>query len=1373
MSAAQTLLFVALPNGAPGDKPRISVYLAPRLSGAPILADFPDMLDWTDLIVRHGLKFTFAIGGATHEVQVDRAPLRPDLWKDIFKPPTHVADFPRPDFDKRLVISYPARTAHDFLLWGYGVAATRASTGDLRLLNGVLQDLAFRDGQLSTLDKTLSDRRLALWKAQTAGSDGPPGVKVLEASPPGPPQKPAATREMVERFALYHRMPPAPGRPPLPSTAADFEKVLDFHKAVSALNAYPRLMRALGLVFDIALPDAFVTASPATAGGDYGAVTVSAVTPGWTWHVKPTLSLPQTAYVRDAKAFAAAPATPSSAVATGAYEPSDVGDGFLAMNPSDFALINVELDGAMLKALTLADNVAAINDPSRIDQVLPSLRSGGFSLIADDRAQEVLRAIADNTEFLDAETSGGQLPRPFDARDVTRGYRLDVWSSQDGAWHSLHRRDGTYAFGADGGLVFSTSDEEGFIQLGVASPADDPTRGPDPASTAAGAPQPGTDLFVNERIARWNGWSLSAPRPGRPLNRSSDPNQAADEDPSANAPITPFKMKASFKANAGSLPRLRFGARYRIRARAVDLAGNSPGLGDAAPASFILPAGAPSPYFRFEPVPPPVVVPRAPPTDGATLLRLVIRTYNSAPALDRARTLETDERHLVPPKADVLTVERHGMLDAAGKLKAEKATYDLVVERDKGVFATVGTVPVAPAATAVTPWFPDPIARGVALRDLPGTPDNTNGAVAGGALRYVTPPDVETRPGSVTKIDFGEAWPGRQPVRLILAEGRKAPEWNDAERTLTVFLSKAQSVDLPVSSYLDPADLELMGVWDWMRVWFEGAEAGAMANDQAGLYVVETADARGQLTRLALEGGHEMLTPPETLSLTHAVQQPIGHPTWSLLPIAHNPGSPAVQAALRNGFSPITAWRSLGSHHAVLLGGLRIHGASTARIDIQASWTDVLDDLAKPGPTRRPAADHVEVIEVKSLAGGMLAADGKGERFVASYIPQIDTLWFAAPFDVLQGVDSPSQVAAPVHQFGDTRHRRVDYHAVAASRFQEYFPEPGLVFSRAGAPLRVSVPSSARPASPTPLYVVPTFGWERQESTNVKTEIRQGNGLRVYLARPWYSSGEGELLGVVLWPDSQPAPTDAQRDTYKTWFTQWGLDPIWGGGQLDPFPATYSFTLAKATGQNLTLEATDLKVDVAGHEVGYDAERRLWFCDIELGLIETYAPFIRLALARYQPSSIAGTELSHVVLTDFAQLTPDRAAALTVDPASPSRGRLFVGGTAPTGPTRALITVTVETREPAIGGDLGWREAHPSEGRAIEDSPAPNDANSTLWQGAIVFSKRPANGEFRVIIREFEILPVDPPPNTDVIAAISHGERLVYASIIPWTFEAS
>ena len=155
-------------------------------------------------------------------------------------------------------------------------------------------------------------------------------------------------------------------------------------------------------------------------------------------------------------------------------------------------------------------------------------------------------------------------------------------------------------------------------------------------------------------------------------------------------------------------------------------------------------------------------------------------------------------------------------------------------------------------------------------------------------------------------------------------------------------------------------------------------------------------------------------------------------------------------------------------------------------------------------------------------------------------------------------------------------------------------------------------------------YIVPSFGIERQDSTNVKTEMRFGNGLRVYIHRPWYSSGEQELLGAVLWPAFSTPPTSPQREQYKHLITQWGLDPVWQTEQISEMPAAWQFSSATQTGSNLTLEESTILVDVAGHNVGFDASRKLWYCDITFENPSAYTPFVRLALARYQPALYPG-----------------------------------------------------------------------------------------------------------------------------------------------------
>ena len=124
----------------------------------------------------------------------------------------------------------------------------------------------------------------------------------------------------------------------------------------------------------------------------------------------------------------------------------DVLGGFLALTPADFHLVGVDIDGALLKALALADGLANSADVrTQFDGLLAALRSSGISLLADARWLQVQQAIQNNEEF--EAVLSGQQAGPLTVRDLTRGYRLDIYSDITGSWHSLHRRDGTYRLG--------------------------------------------------------------------------------------------------------------------------------------------------------------------------------------------------------------------------------------------------------------------------------------------------------------------------------------------------------------------------------------------------------------------------------------------------------------------------------------------------------------------------------------------------------------------------------------------------------------------------------------------------------------------------------------------------------------------------------------------------------------------------------------------------------------------------------------------------------------------------------------------------------------------------------------------------------------
>lgn len=1405
-AAHQRILFTVTPRGVSlgaGTLP-LSIVVSPRLYGDTTLGAFPDWETWTQRVRDQGLELELVCGADTHTVAVPPGSLRPDLWAALFDAQTLVRSHVFDDYSGRAVLSYSVRDTLGALKSIYQQAAIALALPGAPGRHG-REDVGRRflrnllDGLAVHWSEDAGERlRAQIRDAQPRSlySLGFPRADELDAEglPTGPVTA-GRNASVALPFAVFHHMPTPPRDVAL---APDFDTLLDFHQALASLNAYEPIQRALGLVFDVEVPQAFV---PITPGRTSTAVFVRTVTPGWDWAIPTeTRSLATECVHLEADAH-----TRVFFTAPRAYHSTGFGEvlGLLDLEPERYGVAQVDVDGAAHKAILLAETwsdgggarnadpnaaPAAAAHPEVFDPeaTLPALRSGGMSLFADHRALRLLGTIAISKQLNSAVENGGD-PHSVFAEDLVRGYRLDIWDSRTDAWHSLHLRDGRYSVGD---VVVETEAEEGFVQLAATQPA-------------PGAQPETTDLYLHEAIARWAGWSLSVPLPAKPLLKPGGPSELpADDEDIVDTP-TPFKLKTTFAVPEGTLPQLRFGTRYRIRVRPVDLAGGSVRLGD--PAGDLLTPLTALPrdpegfaYLRYEPVAAPLVVIRdeqAVTGPGSAVDRIVIRTFNDDEAHDaRAADTTAGDRHLLPPRVSVELGERLGMFDdAAGRLKSDAATWTSIGERDEGelhsVAIEVGGLkqdhPLEPAAElAALPYLPDPLSRGVALRDLPGTPDGSLGHAGdvAGPIDHPLLDDPSPRAGSATIVDFPAADDWRQ-VTGIRLEAREQttmdetpPRWDPAARVLTVFLAKGTMTTVPLTSWVRPADLPLLGQWEWLR---ELVADTARTNPQLEQLRSDLGtDLIDHVLQRAVEGGHWLLTPPRLLTLVHAVKQPLGRPAFAALDLDFDPREawgmsletePSSGRTDPTELAPITAYRSLGSTDAYLQGALGIHGGSTARVDIQAAWTDPVDDGAEPSTVNRSGAVD-QLALPRTTEGYLLVPSGDDDRAVGWYDPEHDQIAF-----VRSGQQAPApgryplrfDDAAPRHALGDTKHHRVTYTAVATSRFREYF-EPGLpanAFTRTGPPVVVDVPASAPPLAPDVVYALPTFGWQRQTDTNVMRSVRFGGGIRVYLRRPWFSSGEGELLGVTVWSAADEELTPDLRDRFKPHITQWGMDPIWLTADLAGAPSVASFPDRVAEDYGVPLEHAPGLVDVAGFETHFDEKRGLRFADLTVDVpTGTYMPFVRLALVRYQPHALLGAKVSRAVLADFAQLTPDRTATVTYDPHHPRNLSVTVSGVGPRGPQLTQVVVRVQRLDPAIGTDLGWTDLPDAEATVTDTSAAPPlpPPDVMRWTGSVTFASDPTGERHRLLIEEFEALP------TYRSHAVSAGpRRLVYAE----TFE--
>ncbi|WP_309707738.1 hypothetical protein [Armatimonas sp.] len=767
-------------------------------------------------------------------------------------------------------------------------------------------------------------------------------------------------------------------------------------------------------------------------------------------------------------------------------------------------------------------------------------------------------------------------------------------------------------------------------------------------------------VHAHEALFRWHGWSLCVPRPGNPMPDGESQKSAFN----TTWPLT----DTAFMVPSKSLLPLRFGQTYQLRVRMADMAGQGPAP-ESTESATVTPAET---FLRYDPIPPPVLLLHDDPTPGESAERLVIRSVD-----EKSKAEKPCLRHIAPPRTTVELAERHGVFDDAspaqtykwltdyqGEFK-EKAVDNPMKSGDKLYFL------IEPTDNPIkTPYLADPLAQAAVV-------DNTI-------------------------VPFGEPknWPQTQSVRLRLEEGTTGVTQKNG--VVTVTLPKAETTTLTLSSV--PTD-------------------GKRLNE-LGHWVTLKNNAQGQnfnvLYGTAMHGGNWQLTPWRVLTLVHAVQKPLLAPDFKVCE-----GGRRALGATATGLSKLR---------------LACHAKSTEQIELVASWEEVSDTSPKTGRQAAPLTLPGCVFSLR-FKNGKIPEKNQGWTPLRDPDGYQRTQFDPNAQELLRGSRTPGDGITeqdPQLVFPDTKYRRVTLTPIATTRFREYFA-PKLTenpqnITRAGAPAVLDVLSSARPDAPDVVAVVPIFKWSRSKDQSVRQ-----TGLRVYLKRGWFSSGDGEQLAILLSPDGLLVASPG----YTAYTTQWGSDPIWADearlGQLvrlrdlqsgrqralsirrpDTALPGERLEAAEFKKTGLSLAESGIQVDILAFDVAFDTEKDLWYADLPL-TSSAYTPFIRLALARYQPRSMDNAHLSRVVLADFAQILPERTVSLT---RSGPRIGITVSGPAPQESPLTKTQMTVQLQRKTGESDLDWQNI---------EAPTPMSLTRGVWSGFL-----PAVPAQRVLIQEIE-----------------------------------
>ncbi len=1100
----------------------------------------------------------------------------------------------------------------------------------------------------------------------------PPGHTVRAHRPPEPYDPPqvdlSATQSAVIR-GLYTDASATPDQPPeltalqdpslLPQPRVELTRQSgapavpdpDFHRVLAMLREPPRGRAGLCLVVELRLTD------PA-ALGDGGVIRVRCDLPQLAHPVD--CRSPWTSYVLSAESHgrfvAASPAG------------SDLDAGMLRIDSGQWPIETFDVTGAVDRLRDESTRQRLGGGAPGSAPALPALRSTGLSLLRADREESLRRRAAGGARNTRPDSDPDTLV--LDAEHLLLGYRVDVRSTVTG-WRSLMRRLAGYTAATRDPAQAPKFLEEGQVKASAVT-VEGSRQVRELDSKKVRPP-----LRADEVVVRWDGWSLTCPKPGTAAAR--------------RAPGRRGLPYLAWSFDPVGLPTLRFGLTYRMRVRLADAAGGGLGPDEPEPTEQ---QSTEVFYGRHDPVPHPVLVPPAEgvtPGPGDQVDVLVIRSdpQTGRGVADFAGSFPAnDQRTVLPPSASWLLVEQHGRFgdhqDPVEPGEPDEVTLAAWLAR------ALQPETVLPGGRYS--WLPDPLAEGVAVtvRAEPGTPRVGESAHEGWTVPSGAWPDV---PAKLIALEEPTA---QHPQRL---------DWTDDHRRGVVRLRPGEQLSVEVTSTIVSTDTGLLAMGHWLNTPVRTPED--RTSPPAGPSVESIADVMQRVR----EGRHPMVSPPLVLRLMHAVPHPVTTPQGTLTTnraegetVAELVPSAAGSAA-PDGPSPLVE--------------LGIHVPSTGQVELRASWQEVGDD-------DRPQQLSDRLIQVTALA--------------------------------------PDATALPVlrHEFGDTRHRFVQYAVTAVSRYRDYFPPSDDPAAFATPPLTttVDVLSSARPPEPVVLSVAPAFRWSGTPPTQGWTDVtrtRDGGLVRVELARPWNVSGSGEMLAVLLGQGGETQSTVRR-------------DPVW----RTPLPAALGATAFRDPAlalDTLPLPEANADVMVVPYRAHFVPDGDLpghWFADVEMPQVSdtSYGAFVSLVLARLQPDSLPGLHLSRAVRAEPVQLLPTRTlhATRTADLVQVTLSGLQpaaadddpqVGDSVVPRPTRVdahLETLPAQLGRPDITATgeqltLGWRRVGTASGRIGEE---------------LAVQVPPGDQPLRLVVREVERFAGGGGPGAGEL-----GERVVFIDVLP------
>jgi len=762
-------------------------------------------------------------------------------------------------------------------------------------------------------------------------------------------------------------------------------------------------------------------------------------------------------------------------------------------------------------------------------------------------------------------------------------------------------------------------------------------------------------------------------------------SQLLKEQPpeSVNGADLELPIRTVTSARSKSFAWLRYQQKYWVRARAAFLDGSglsATDLADKADSRIGAPTdpfGTPIEFLRTRQIGAPTVLLEGPsPIDkrqGESLTTIVKRTGGSpfeGEALSRV---------LVPPPMSPSEVYDHGkrMVHNGNIIECLRFSGD----EDTWPAREVDIPAPKDSKTSAKQRFP--YWSGALTEYRPGD------------VAHAFLPDILAATMEIT-ITSGpyENQPAPDASVISLQHFRNGTEW-PFFRAVTLEMHSAQSHQLPVFKVVPrPNDGRVeIYVRPGAKV---NVEAQYVADPSLFLLGQQLVSDFAKLKQAQTEDieRHWLLSQTAQLTLVHAVPEPIERPRFTKL-------------ALK---TPVATDSTIE-----LDGEAAIHWASTGKVEIWAKWEDPVDD---PSHSKQPGCESHEIL-VQSF-------DIPEQPSVSAARSDMPTL-------------TRFTLTGLRHAIGDFKHHRVTYGIRGVSRYTSFFPPPkkAPAFDWANEDTReLNVPNRAQLDPLAPLHVIPLVHREfaSDHKKHIVRQYKRARYLRLYFSRAFYSSGEGELVGLVFPRQKTENRNTENSDLYGSILgdvaSVWGQAPTWKTtGRIihplspDDFPGIQSLkelVITVSPDSDKPQDQVDLPVAVAGFHPWYDTERELWCCDFPLPRRTVYRPLVRLTLVRYQPDSCDKLHVSSHVSTAFSSVMPDRLVTVQRLKHHGDRHEVTMYGTAPLDtslqvaypdrPERTILELRVEERPIGEGKEFSWTSIPVS-----ADPGKPNTAG-TVWE---------------------------------------------------------